>query len=55
MNEIKLETASELTKFLVMRFCPQIKETIVALPSIEGQFYVPYYPLNWESKYYYYS
>lgn len=38
-----------------MRFCPHLKETIVALPERNGEFFVPYYPLNWESKYYYHS
>jgi hypothetical protein len=36
-----------------MRFCPHVQEIIVTLP--EDGVAVPFYPVNWEKKYYYHS
>jgi len=38
-----------------MKFCPQVKETIVASPSENGDLLVPFFPVNWENKYRYHS
>lgn len=32
-HEIKLQEASKIVQFLTMKFCPQVKETIVATPN----------------------
>lgn len=42
-----------MTKLLIRKFCPNIKDTIVALPEPTNNIYVPYFPLNWEKNYHY--
>lgn len=33
--ELKLSNVRDITKSLIMRFCPRIKEEIVVLPTLE--------------------